>query len=152
VKCSTTLLFNPIQTPLAPATSRIVPGFFFSMRVSACISRSIVGWRGEICVKVCVCKRPDATTLPAVDAPYVLLPAKFANRHIQTRSGLRLVVDTPARADGLKSRDAFAQFVNNFLLIHGMLRCAYQGASGTYLLPKQNGTKEKRVTVNPRLG
>src|SRR5262245_38315748 len=63
-------------------------------------------------IEVVVRKRPNTPVALAVDAARLLLAAELTDAHIQTRSGLRLVVKPPLGAGGLEPRNPLAQFVD----------------------------------------
>jgi hypothetical protein len=92
---------------------------------------------------------PNAPAERASDAASLLFRAEFLHTHIELAGGSHLVINALARPHGLEPRDPLAQVVNDFLLIHGMLRRAL-ARPGIYLSQIRGNEKEKAVTLKTR--
>jgi hypothetical protein len=104
---------------LAPALSRDACWNCFSQDGTR---TKLSAWQGnshsptEVMLKVV---EPLAPAKLAVDAASILLSPEFRDGHVETRGGLRLVIDgLPSRIHGLEPRDALAKLVNHLLLVH----------------------------------
>jgi hypothetical protein len=86
--------------------------------------------RAEVRLEFVVRESPDPTAALALDATGVLFATEFAYRHVQTRSGLRLIINSLPRIAGLEPRNALTQFV---YLIHGDAPLRIRKRTATFL-------------------